>query len=156
MSYRPRVCLDTSVVVKWFKIEENSESAIELKRLAETSRIKLAISAIVLSETTRGLKKAGCSDDRLYQVVDMLDSFISLCGMDVIPVDWLIIKSAQRLVIEHNLFSADAIHSATAILADSDFFISGDEHHFKESLKSYFTDKNVRLLKLSEIDRISF
>lgn len=81
MSYRPRVCLDTSVVVKWFKIEENSESAIELKRLAETSRIKLAISAIVFSD---------------------------------------------------------------------------DEHHFKESLKSYFTDKNVRLLKLSEVGRIPF
>lgn len=35
-------------------------------------------------------------------------------------------------------------------------YLCHDEHHFKESLKSYFTDKNLRLLKLSEVDRIPF
>jgi len=155
MVYRPRVCLDSSVAVKWFRIEENRKGAFELRELAEAKRIKLVFSAIVLTESARGLKKAGYSDDKIYEMADMLDSFISLCGVDVAPVDRLIIKLAQKLVIQHNLFSADAIHAATAILSDSDFFVSGDEHHFKESLKSHFEDKNVRILRLSEVKEIS-
>lgn len=155
MVYRPRVCLDSSVAVKWFRIEENSKGAFELRELAEAKRIKLVFSAIVLTESARGLKKAGYSDDNIYEMADMLDSFISLCGVDVAPVDRLIIKLAQKLVIQHNLFSADAIHAATAILSDSDFFVSGDEHHLKESLKSHFENKNVRILRLSEVAGIS-
>jgi len=51
MVYRPRVCLDSSVAVKWFRIEENSKVAFELRGLAEAKRIKLVFSAIVLTES---------------------------------------------------------------------------------------------------------
>ena len=153
MSYRPRVCLDSSVVVKWFKVEDDSKEAIKLRRWAENARIKLVISAIVLSESARALKKAGCGTDKIYEMTDMLDSFISLCKVEVVPVDWLIIKSAQRLVIEHNLYSADAIHASTAILTESEFFVSIDKHHSKKGLKSHLEEKNVRFLKLSEVER---
>lgn len=57
MVYRPRVCLDSSVAVKWFRIEENSKGAFDLRKLAEAERIKLVFSAIVLTESARGLKK---------------------------------------------------------------------------------------------------
>ena len=57
MSYRPRVCLDSSVVVKWFKVEEESAEALKIRRWAEEGRIKLIISAIVLSESARALKR---------------------------------------------------------------------------------------------------
>ena len=119
------------------------------------AKIKLVISAIVLTECARAFKKAGCDYDEIYEILDMLGAFIGLCGVEVIPVDWLMIKSAQSLVIEHNLYSADAIHAATAILTESDFFVSTDEHHFKESLKSHLEGRNVRLLRLSEVEEIS-
>jgi predicted nucleic acid-binding protein len=155
MSFRPRVCVDTFVLVKWFKVEEESSKAVNLRRWAEEAKIKLVISAIVLTECARAFKKASYDDDEIYEILDMLDAFIGLCGVEVVPVDWLIIKSAQSLVVEHNLFSADAIHAATAILTESDFFVSTDEHHFKEGLKSYLEGRNVRLLRLSEAERIS-
>jgi hypothetical protein len=66
----------------------------------------------------------------------------------------IFIKSAQRLVIEHNLFSADAIHASTAMLTESGFFVSIDKHHSKKALKSHLEEKNVRFLKLSEVERI--
>jgi glycosyltransferase involved in cell wall biosynthesis len=45
MSYRLGVCLDSSVVVKWFKVEEESAEALKIRRWAEERRIKLTISA---------------------------------------------------------------------------------------------------------------
>ncbi len=64
------------------------------------------------------------------------------------------VKSAQTLVIEHGIYSADAIHAATAILTGSNFFISSDKHHSKKSLKEYMENKGVSVFKLSEIERI--
>ena len=92
MSYRPRVCLDSSVVVKWFKVEEESAEALKIRRWAEEGRIKLIISAIVLSESARALKKTGCDKEEIYEILDLFDAFISLCGVDVVPVELLIIK----------------------------------------------------------------
>ncbi len=153
-SYRSRICLDSSVLVKWFKAEEESTEALRLRRWAEEARIKLVISTIVLTESARALKKIGCNNDEIYEALDLFDTFISLGGVEVVPVDWLIIKSAQSLVIEHNLHSADAIHAATAVLTESNFFVSTDEHHFKECLMSHLLKKNVRLLRLCEAEKI--
>jgi predicted nucleic acid-binding protein len=63
MNYRPRVRLDSSILVKWFKVEEESGEALKLRRWAEEARIKLVISAIVLSESARALKKVGFDND---------------------------------------------------------------------------------------------
>jgi uncharacterized protein with PIN domain len=56
-SYKPKVVVDTSAIVKWFKIEENRESALKLRSWTEEEKIKLVISAILPSECARGLKK---------------------------------------------------------------------------------------------------
>ena len=153
-SYRPKVCLDSSVLVKWFNIEEGSTEAIEIRRWAEEAKIKLVISALVITECARALKKVGFHNDKIYEIMDLFDAFIRLCRVEVVPVDWLIIKSAQSFVIEHNLYSADAIHAATAVLNESDFFISVDDHHFKESLKLYLEKKNVHILRVNEAEKI--
>ena len=64
------------------------------------------------------------------------------------------VKSAQTLVIEHGIYSADAIHAATAILTGSNFFVSSDKHHIKKSLKERMGNRGVNVFKLSEIERI--
>ena len=64
------------------------------------------------------------------------------------------VKSAQTLVIEHGIYSADAIHAATAILTGSNFFVSSDKHHIKKSLKERIENKGVKVFTLSEMERI--
>jgi hypothetical protein len=54
-------------------------------------------------------------------------------------------------VVNYNLYSADAIHAATAILTESDYFVSSDEHHFKRDLKAHMEEKSVCVLRLSEV-----
>ena len=152
--YKPMVAVDTSSIVKWFKVEEDRESALKLRSWAEDEDIKLVISAIRPSECARGLKKAGWENKEIYEALDMLDRIINLCGIELIPVDILVVKSAQALVVEQNLYSADAIHAATAILTGSNFFVSSDAHHAKKSLEEYMENKGVKVLKLSEIEKI--
>ncbi len=55
--YKPMVAVDTSSIVKWFKVEEDRESALKLRSWTEEEKIKLVISAILPSECARGLKK---------------------------------------------------------------------------------------------------
>lgn len=154
MNYRPKVCVDTSALVKWFKDEKERLEAIKLRSWAEEGKIKLVVSAVVLTECARAFKKARYDKEEIYEILDMLDAFNGLCGVDIVPVDGLIIKSAQGLIVEYNLYSADAIHAATAILTESDFFVSNDEHHFEHNLKSHLDERNVRLLRLSEVEQI--
>lgn len=87
-------------------------------------------------------------------MLEMLDTVFNLCGVDVILVDRLVIKSAQNLVVNYNLYSADAIHAATAILAGASYFVSSDEHHLKKDLKTHMVEKGVRILTLSEVEEI--
>ena len=119
--YKPKVSMDTSSIVKWFKVEEGSEEALKLRKWTEEGGIKLVVSEILLSECARGLKKAEWEDDEIYEVLEMLDTIIDLCGVDVIPVDRLVIKYAQNLVVKYDLYSADAIHAANAILTGSNY-----------------------------------
>ena len=146
--------MDTSSIVKWFKVEEGREAALKLRKWTEEGRIKLVVSVILLSECARGLKKAGWEDDEIYEVLEMLDTIVELCGVDVIPVDRLVIKSAQKLVVNYDLYSADAIHAATAILAGANYFVSSDGHHLKRNLKAHMVEKGVRILTLSEVEEI--
>jgi len=88
------------------------------------------------------------------KVLEMLDTIVELCGVDVIPVDRLVIKSAQKLVVNYDLYSADAIHAATAILAGANYFVSSDGHHLKRDLKAHMVEKGVRILTLSEVEEI--
>lgn len=55
--YKPKVTVDTSAIVKWFKAEENREKALQLRSWTEEEKIKLVISTILPCECTRGLKK---------------------------------------------------------------------------------------------------
>ncbi|MBU4374337.1 MAG: type II toxin-antitoxin system VapC family toxin [Euryarchaeota archaeon] len=138
--YKPKVCIDTSAIVKWFRVEKGSDEALKLREWIEKQRINLVFSMILLSECARGLKKAEWNDSEIYEALDMLDTIIELCRVEVVPIDGLIIKSAQNLVVDYGLYSADAIHSATAILTESNYFISSDEHHFKEELRIYMEE----------------
>jgi predicted nucleic acid-binding protein len=153
-AYKSKVSMDTSSIVKWFKVEEGSKEALKLRKWTEEGRIKLVVSTILLSECARALKRAKWEDDEIYAVLDMLDAIIDLCGVDVIPVDRLVVKSAQNLVVNYDLYSADAIHAATAILTESNYFVSSDEHHFKRDLKAHMEEKSVGVLKLSEVEKI--
>lgn len=127
---------------------------MRLRTWAEEGKIKLVFSVLLLSECARGLKKAGWENKEISEALDMLDMIVNLCGIELIPVDRLVAKTAQTLVIEHDIYSADAIHAVTAILTSSSYFVSSDEHHVKKSLKEQMESKGVKVLKLTELKNV--
>ncbi len=152
--YNTRVCIDTSAVVKWFRVEEGREQALKLREWTEKRRINLVFSMLLLSECARALKKAEWRDNEIYEVLEMLDTIIELFRVETVPVDRLVIKTAQNIVVDYGLYSADSVHIATAILTGSNYFVSSDGHHFKKDLKTYMEKKGIRILKLSEVEEI--
>ncbi len=152
--YKPKVCIDTSAIVKWFRVEEGREQALKLREWTEKQRVDLVLSMLLLSECARGLKKAEWEDTEIYEALEMLDTIIELCGVEIVPVDRLVIKSAQNLVVDYGLYSGDAIHVATAVLTESNFFVSADGHHFKKDLVTYLEKKGIKIMSLSEIEDI--
>jgi len=153
-SSKPSITVDTSALVKWFKVEKDREWALQLRSWAEEGKITLVFSVLLLSECARGLKKAGWENEEIREALDMLDTMVNLFGIDLISVDKLVAKTAQTLVIEHGIYSADAIHAATAILTSSRYFVSADEHHVKKGLQDLMERKGVKVLKLTELQHI--
>jgi predicted nucleic acid-binding protein len=153
-SSKPSITADTSALVKWFKVERDRAWALQLRSWAEEGRIKLILSVLFLSECARGFKKAGWENKEITEALDMFDMMVNLFGIELISVDKLVAKTAQKLVIEHGIYSADAIHAATAILTSSSYFVSSDKHHVKKSLQELMESKGVKVLKLAELREI--
>lgn len=154
--YKPKITLDTSVIVKWFRKEDDREYALLIREWITEDSVEAVVSTITLTELARALMKAKWKKADIYELLELLDDIIRLGGIDLIHVDDLIAQNAQKLIVEHNLYSADAVHTSTAILTDSDYFISADKHHLKKKLGDVLRDLGVEAVPLSGISSIKF
>ena len=139
------------MIIKWFKEEQGRENALWLRNKAEDGEIKLLISAITLPEVARGLKKAGWKKGEIHKCLKMLDTIIKLLEIEMVDANTLVAKLAQEIVVEFNLYSADAVHLASAILSNSDLFVSADSAHLKDAVREYSKNKGMKVVGLSEL-----
>jgi len=154
--HKPKITLDTSVIVKWFREEDDREYALLIREWITEDLVEAEVSTIALTELARALMKAKWKKADIYELLELLDDIIRPGGINLIHVDDLIAQNAQRLIVEHNLYSADAIHTSTAILTDSDYFISADKHHLKKKLVDVLGNWDVKAIPLSGISIVKF
>jgi len=154
--HKPKITLDTSVIVKWFREEDDREYALLIREWITEDLVEAEVSTIALTELARALMKAKWKKVDIYELLELLDDIIRPGGINLIHVDDLIAQNAQRLIVEHNLYSADAIHTSTAILTDSDYFISADKHHLKKKLVDVLGNWDVKAIPLSGISIVKF
>jgi len=154
--HKPEITLETSVIVKWFREEDDSEFAILIREWITEDLVEAEVSTIALTELARALMKAKWKKADIYELLELLDDIIRSGGINMIHVDDLIAQNAQRLIVEHNLYSADAIHTSTAIFTDSDYFISADKHHLKKKLVDELGNWDVKAIPLSGISIVKF
>ncbi len=111
MSYLFRdALLDTSVAVKWFVTEEDSERAADLQQAHLRDDLQLHAPDILLMESANALRYAGLSEERILQD---LETFSAL-GIEIIPFSIDILNSAVNLSLEHDLAVYDAYFLALA------------------------------------------
>jgi predicted nucleic acid-binding protein len=96
--------LDTSVAVKWFVTEEDSERALDLQQAHLRDDLQLHAPDILLMESANALRYAGLSEERILQNLDTVPAL----GVDIIPFSLDVLNSAVSLSLEHDLAVYDA------------------------------------------------
>lgn len=112
MSYpfRPAL-LDTSVVVKWFIHEEDSEKAANLRHAHVQAEILLHAPDILLMELTNALRYSPLvSAEEILQALRLFPGL----GITIIPFDMDALISSVTLSLEHDLAVYDAYFLALA------------------------------------------
>jgi len=106
--------LDTSVAVKWFVTEEDSEQAADLQQAHLRDDLQLHAPDILLMESANALRYAGLSEERILQD---LETFSALC-VEIIAFSIDVLNSAVSLSLEHDLAVYDSYFLALAQALD--------------------------------------
>ena len=91
--------LDTSVAVKWFITEVDSETALDLQQAHPRDDLQLHAPDILLMESANALRYAGLSEEKIVQD---LETFSAL-GVEIIPLSIDVLNSAVSLSLEHDV-----------------------------------------------------
>ncbi|MDP7264776.1 MAG: type II toxin-antitoxin system VapC family toxin [Candidatus Thermoplasmatota archaeon] len=127
-------CLDTSVIVKWFKKNESrEEEALAIREKLNTMESEIIINEWVLLELVRALVKSDYSCPKIENAIDYMNGVIDIGAIRTVKVSE-VIDLAQKYQIEFSLYAADAVHLATAIHTSSDVFWTEDKHFMKEKI----------------------
>ena len=102
--------LDTSVAVKWFVTEVDSETALDLQQAHLRDDLQLHAPDILLMESANALRYAGLSEEKILQD---LETFSAL-GVEIIPLSIDVLNSAVSLSLEHDVAVYDAYFLALA------------------------------------------
>ena len=102
--------LDTSVAIKWFVTEEDSERALDLQQAHLRDDLQLYAPDVLLMESANALRYAGLTEERILQD---LGTFFAL-GVEIIPFSLDALNSAVTLSLEHDLAVYDAYFLALA------------------------------------------
>lgn len=143
-------CLDTSVIVKWFKKNEPHEiEAFAIKEKLNTMESEIIINEWVVLELVRALVKSGYSQRKIENAIDYMNGVIDIGAIRVVKVGD-VIDLAQKFQIEFNLYAADAVHLATAVHTSSDIFWTEDKHFTKEKILRMADSIHLKIKQLNE------
>jgi predicted nucleic acid-binding protein len=125
-----RVYLDTSILVKRYVKEENSDKADTHFQLAHSGlaviclRLILVEAAVVFDKHSR---KAGIDAKNPFKaMVSELKDLERSSSVEIYPVNSYLIRKAIKTVLEHHVYLVDAIQIETCIEAHGNAFFSED------------------------------
>lgn len=141
-------CLDSSVVVKWFKADEQKvNEAFELYERAKKKGSLFVANEWLVLEVIRGLAKSQVSKEHLRETRDILERMFGSGIIRKISVSE-VLGSSGDIEIGLNLHAADAVHLATAIESRSAVFWTEDEHFHKKSVIDYAREYELEIRRL--------
>ncbi|MEM2841651.1 MAG: type II toxin-antitoxin system VapC family toxin [Candidatus Bathyarchaeia archaeon] len=144
-----RVCVDSSVIVKWFKKgEEHEGEALRLRDEALSSKTCPIICEWVYLEVVRALVKAGYPKGKIVEAYKILREMAELGFIKTVPVQDLL-ERAKELEIELNLYASDAVNLATAII-NSENILTEDKHLLQDDVRSYAEKLGLKIIRLKE------
>ena len=127
-----RVYLDTSILIKRYVKEENSDIADNYFHLAQRGETVIYLSEINLGEAAvvfdKYSRKMGIDAGvRLQTMLSELRSLERSSSIEIYPVSSHIIQKAIKTVLEQHIYIVDAIQLETCIDTGSSAFCSADK-----------------------------
>ena len=135
--------LDSSVIVKWFCKEENTEMALKFREGHVNGYVNIAFPDLVIYEIANALRYNQKVTEE--DVIDSVNSLIDL-GVDIIVPTKRVTESAISLAFEYDITLYDAYFLALARELGFDF-VTADDNFYKKVKELKF----VKLLKNIQI-----
>ena len=114
------ICVDVSVLAKWFASEEGREVAAALRHHLSAGAVLSLPGSWVLELGSAFYHKALEGTADLEAAGDWLEEAASM-PMEVVPLEELV-QPAIRLAVEYRITVWDAVHLVVALDRDADFF----------------------------------
>jgi len=141
--------LDSSVVVKWFKKGEPfEEEALRLRQGVLSSSVSVSASELMPLEVCRALVKVGYPSEKVGEAYAALREMSELGFLRSIPTAASRDK-AKDLIVELNLYVADALSLASAVLSSSNL-LTEDRHLLKKEVKRFMEKNGLKTIRLKE------
>ncbi len=131
--YSKEAVIDSSVAVKWFSHEEDTDKALLVRDLHLKGTTRLWVSDLLYHEVANALRyKPGYDEKKLNQAVE------SLFGVHLNsrPVDNILLAKASSIAYKGNVTIYDAVPVALAELRET-FCITADEDSQYKKLKAH-------------------
>ena len=104
--------------------EEVGRRARALLAEVQDGRLQAASSALSFDEVVWSVKKHRSLEESLTAG----EAFLSMAGLDVLPVEGDLLSSALGLIRDYRFDPRDAIHAASALRAEAEAIVSSDKH----------------------------
>jgi predicted nucleic acid-binding protein len=143
--------IDTSIVVKWFKKEEqHREESLILKHVMTNGSSTFYMSKYRLLELIRALKKAKFPDHIIRESYSTIYEFYLIGILKNVSLEdsFQIAKEAQ---IELNLYASDALHLAAAIISDCKIIWTEDKHFINCRDKDFILKRKIKIRTLRDL-----
>ena len=126
-----RVYLDTSILVKRYVKEAESEIADAIFHRAQRGEAVICSSEINLGEATvvfdKYSRKVGLnSRDRLQTMLSELNSLERSSAFEIYPVSSQIIRKSIGTILKHHIYIVDAVQLETCVEAEGTVFCTAD------------------------------
>ena len=126
-----RVYIDTSILVKRYVKEADTEIADTIFRRALRGEVVICSSEINLGEATvvfdKYSRKFGLNArDRLQAMLSELKSLERSSSFEIYPLSSQIIRKSIGILLEHHIYIVDAVQLQTCVEAEGTVFYTAD------------------------------
>jgi len=139
----PKLCLDSSAIVKRYVTEPGSATLDEVFDRAEVGRVKIAFSlwnvGEVLGTFDERHRRGWLEEEEFNQVLrEFADENLKLLRLkilDIIPLFAPILADTWTLILSQHIYEADAIQISTSKYSQSEALLSADRNFIKATRK---------------------
>jgi len=145
--------LDTSVIVKWFREEdeERRKEALILRDRIINFDSEFVMSYYGLFELIRAMVKHNYPKERVEEAFQSLNDLYEIDALKNVRLEEVLFL-VKEIEIELKLYASDALHLASAINHGCKIFWSEDQHHLKSKTKEYMQKFDVEVKSLKDVD----